>query len=202
MTRLTLTGNTHIIYGHLFFCYTKIKSGRREYSVTHAHGPAWKRKFKDGLMTRNKFLRATTPGHHIILLYIFNHKILLYIFNLSWFSENNRLNQNFGEIYIWRRGPRRLEFLSPWVTAAGEPPTVGSTGRWGQDLTPWPTASGNPSAVGHSVRTLALWAVAAEPAYIRGHAPAASPHSSLQIFGFQHLRSACEVCFLNLVRFS
>jgi hypothetical protein len=33
MTRLALTGNTHIIHGHFLFCYTKIKSGRREYKA-------------------------------------------------------------------------------------------------------------------------------------------------------------------------
>jgi hypothetical protein len=31
MTRLALSRNTHIIHEHLLFCYTKIKSGRREY---------------------------------------------------------------------------------------------------------------------------------------------------------------------------
>jgi hypothetical protein len=33
MTRLAPSGNTHIIHGHLLFCYTKIKSGRREYLI-------------------------------------------------------------------------------------------------------------------------------------------------------------------------
>jgi hypothetical protein len=83
--------------------------------------------------------------------------------------------------------------------ALGEPPTVGSTGRWGQVLTSRPMTSGNPSAVGHNVRILAPWPVAAAPAYIRGRAPAASPsflpHFSLQTFSFQPLRSASEVCF-------
>jgi hypothetical protein len=107
------------------------------------------------------------------------------------FQKNNWSNQNFREIYIWRRGPRRLEFLSPWATALGETATIGTTGRWGQTLTLWPAASGNPSAAGHGVRTLAPWDAAAGPAYIRGRAPGASPtpspHSSLQTFDFQHL---------------
>jgi hypothetical protein len=37
MIRLALPGNTHIIHGHLLFCYMKIKSGRREY-VCGANG--------------------------------------------------------------------------------------------------------------------------------------------------------------------
>jgi hypothetical protein len=109
-------------------------------------------------------------------------------------------------VRLRRRIARRLESLPPRATAAGEPPTVGSTGRWGQYLTTRPTASGNPSAKGHGVRNLPPWAAAAAPAYIRGRAPCRQPpllpHSSLQIFGFQPLRSASKVCFLNLVRFS
>jgi hypothetical protein len=121
-----------------------------------------------------------------------------FIFNLLGFSKNKWSNQNFREMYIWRRGPRRLEFLPPWPTTLGETPTVGRTGRWGQTLTPQPTASGNPSAMGHGVRTLAPWAAAATPSYIMGRTPGASPsllpHSSLQTFSFQPLRSASEVC--------
>jgi hypothetical protein len=89
-------------------------------------------------------------------------------------------------MYIWHRGPRHLEFLPPWVTASGKPPTVGSTGRWGQVLTPRPTASGNPSVVGHGVRTLAPWAAAVASAYIRSRAPGASSLiSPSKTFGFQ-----------------
>jgi hypothetical protein len=33
--------------------------------------------------------------------------------------------------------------------------------------------------MGHNVRNLTPWAAAAAPTYIRGRAPAASPHSSL-----------------------
>jgi hypothetical protein len=108
-----------------------------------------------------------------------------FIFNLSWFSKNKWLNQNFWQMYLWRRGPRRLEFLPPWATALGETPTVGRTGWWGQILTPRPTAQ----------EILAPWAVAAAPTYIRGRTLPLAPHSSLQTFGFQPLRSASEVCF-------
>jgi hypothetical protein len=41
MTRLGLTGNTHIIYEHFLFCYTKIKSGRREYYSKAHRVPYW-----------------------------------------------------------------------------------------------------------------------------------------------------------------
>jgi hypothetical protein len=78
-------------------------------------------------------------------------------------------------MYIWRRTSRRQEFLPPWGTTLGETPTVGSTGRWGQ--VPDAAAHGgkNPSVVGHGVRTLAPWAAAAAPVYIRGRAPVAGP---------------------------
>jgi hypothetical protein len=98
-----------------------------------------------------------------------------FIFNLSWFSKNNRSKQNFVKVYIWRCGLQRLEFLPPWATAAGESPTVGSTGWWGQDLRPRRTASANPSAVGRGVRNMPPWAAAAAPAHIRGRAHAFSP---------------------------
>jgi hypothetical protein len=130
---------------------------------------------RDSHETRSQLLKAT----HLCFGQNFhgrstNHPngIFIYIFNLSSFSKNNRLNQNFRQMYIWRRSPRRLESLPPRATAAGEPPTVGNTGRWGQYLTPRPCRQ-----------------------------PPLLPHSSLQIFGFQPLRSASEVCFLNLVRF-
>jgi hypothetical protein len=50
-------------------------------------------------------------------------------------------------MYIWRRGPWRLEFLPPWVTALGETLTVGSTGRWGQTPTAVATGGRIPSTV-------------------------------------------------------
>jgi hypothetical protein len=73
-------------------------------------------------------------------------------------------------MYIWRRTTQRQEFLPTWGTTLGVPPTVGSTGRWGQV----PTAVGHggkiPSAVGHSgkavaggARFLPPWATAAAP---------------------------------------
>jgi hypothetical protein len=95
--------------------------------------------------------------------------------------------------------PTALEFLPPWATALGEPPTVGSLHRWGQ--APAAVAIGGriPSAAAHGGRALAPWPTTAEPAYIRGRAlaggPSLLPHSFLQTFGFQPLRSASDVCF-------
>jgi hypothetical protein len=72
-----------------------------------------------------------------------------FIFNFSWFSKNNRWNQNFRQMYIWRRSPTTLGVL----TAAGHGGRGAANGRqyWpvGQYLTPRPTTSGNPSAKGH-----------------------------------------------------
>jgi hypothetical protein len=50
-----------------------------------------------------------------------------YIFNLSLFLKNKWLNQNFRQMYIWRRGPRRrapatvpegVKSMPSWDTAA------------------------------------------------------------------------------------
>jgi hypothetical protein len=52
--------------------------------------------------------------------------VLIFIF--SWFSKNKWSNQNFRQMYIWRRGPRRLapdvvphgiKTLPPWDTGTG-----------------------------------------------------------------------------------
>jgi hypothetical protein len=104
---------------------------------------------------------------------------------------------------------RRYWSVGPGPDAAAH----GATGRWGQVLTPRPTASENPCIVGHDVRTLAPWLTAAAPAYIRGRAPARQPlippsllppnlRLSTSSPSKPTLRSASDVCFLNLVRCS
>jgi hypothetical protein len=86
-------------------------------------------------------------------------------------------------MYIWRRAPRRLEFLPPWVTVLGETPTVGSKDRWGQGRQAPPavaTGGRSPSVVAHDGRTLPSRATtAASPLYKRVTAAAASPPSLL-----------------------
>jgi hypothetical protein len=102
-------------------------------------------------------------------------------------------------MYIWRRGPRRLEFLPLWATALGEPPTVGSTGRWGQapavvatsGRIPSAVAHGSriPSAVAHGGRALAPWSMAAGAGLFKGPSPCRRPltppskHSAFNLFG-------------------
>jgi hypothetical protein len=56
-------------------------------------------------------------------------------------------------MYIWHRGPRRLEFLPPWATALGDTPTVGSPGRWGQAPDTVANDDRIPGAVAHGVRS-------------------------------------------------
>jgi hypothetical protein len=78
-------------------------------------------------------------------------------------------------MYIWRRGPRRLESLQPWATAAEETPTVGSTDRWGKASGVVAHGAKIASAVSHGGRALTSWPTAAGAAYIRGQAPTADP---------------------------
>jgi hypothetical protein len=85
------------------------------------------------------------------------------------------LNQNFWQMYIWRRGPRRLEFLPPWATVFGEPPTDGSTGRWGQAPAVVATGGRIPSAVAHGGWVLALWPTAAGTLLYKGPSPYRQP---------------------------
>jgi hypothetical protein len=119
-----------------------------------------------------------------------------FIFNLSWFSKNNWSNQNFRQMYIWRRGPRRLEFLPPWATALGDTPTVGGPGRWGH--APDDVANGGriPGAVAHDGRRLPT---TAGGGLYKGSSPCRRPSllppSTLHIFCFQPLRSTSEVYF-------
>jgi hypothetical protein len=56
------------------------------------------------------------------------HSTNFFIFILSWFSKNKWSNQNFRQMYIWRRGPRwqapaavaqGVKSLAPWGMAAG-----------------------------------------------------------------------------------
>jgi hypothetical protein len=62
-------------------------------------------------------------------------------------------------MYIWRRTPRRQEFLSPWGTTLGVTPMVGCTGQWGQVL----------AAVGHNGKIPSVVAH-------RGRSPSVVPH--------------------------
>jgi hypothetical protein len=93
-----------------------------------------------------------------------------FIFILSWFSKNKWSNQNFREMYIWRRTPRRQEFLPPWGTTLGETSTVGNTGRWGQV----------PDAAGHGGRIPTAAAHGRITSLEKGLSPCRRPpHSSL-----------------------
>jgi hypothetical protein len=98
-------------------------------------------------------------------------------------------------MYIWRRAPRRLEFLPPWVTVLGETPTVGSKDRWGQGRqAPPAVATGGrspsvvahdgriPNVVAHGGRALAPWPTTAGAGLYKGSSPCRrplTPHSLL-----------------------
>jgi hypothetical protein len=86
-------------------------------------------------------------------------------------------------MYIWRRGPRRLEFLDF------------SPGRWGQ--APDAVANGGriPGAMARGARALAPWPTAAGASLYKGPSPSLLPPSTLHTYGFQPLRSAFEICF-------
>jgi hypothetical protein len=108
-------------------------------------------------------------------LYLFCHDFRKIICGIKIFDKCT--SDDVARVTLLPPSPRRLESLPPRATAAGEPPTVGSTGRWGQYLMPRPTASGKPSTKGHDVMKLSSWAAASAAAYIKGRAPAASPSS-------------------------
>jgi hypothetical protein len=132
-----------------------------------------------------------------------------YIFSLSWFSKNKLSNQNFREMYIWRRTPRWQKLMPPWGTTLGVTPTVGSTGRWGQV----PAAVGHggritsavahggriSSVVAHGDKPLAPCATAVAPRLYKWSSPCHRPlsHSSLTPpnLRLSTLRSTSEVCF-------
>jgi hypothetical protein len=98
-------------------------------------------------------------------------------------------------MYIWRRGPRRLEFLSPWATALGEPPTVGSLRRWVQAPATVATDGRIPSAAADSGRALAPWPTAAGAGLYKGSSPWRRPLTSPYKPSAFNLFGALKECF-------
>jgi hypothetical protein len=75
-------------------------------------------------------------------LYLVTHVKFFYIFNLSWFSKNNRWNQNF-----WRN-----IHPAPWPTGLGVPAAVGHYGRGAANGRQYWLVGPGPNAAAHGVR--------------------------------------------------
>jgi hypothetical protein len=78
------------------------------------------------LLTNN--LVQPAPDHEFFYIYLFIHDF----------------RKIYGPIKIFEKCTSGVvpQFLPPWATAFGVPPTVGSAGRWGQVSVAWGAAAG------------------------------------------------------------